>query len=68
MNNERYPLELAISVQDFTASGWKDAIAKLPAKDIRRCGRHCRLLRAVPLSKGKLNTARSYGCLQMPVL
>ena len=28
MNNERYPQDLAVSLQDFEASGWKEAIAQ----------------------------------------
>ncbi|MGI2325430.1 MULTISPECIES: DUF4209 domain-containing protein [unclassified Methylococcus] len=28
MSNERYPQDLAVSLQDFEASGWKDAIAQ----------------------------------------
>lgn len=28
MNNERYPQALAVSLQDFEASGWKEAIAQ----------------------------------------
>ena len=28
MSNERYPQDLTVSLQDFEASGWKDAIAQ----------------------------------------
>ncbi|WP_455423368.1 DUF7380 domain-containing protein [Allofranklinella schreckenbergeri] len=28
MNNERYPQDLTVSLQDFKASGWREAIAQ----------------------------------------
>lgn len=28
MMNERYPVDLVISLQDFNASNWKDSIAQ----------------------------------------